>query len=114
MRERRAGSDEELHQPQDLLAALAMRPAAVRSAIRRAGRVSDAGNSPAKGVGPSRYFCAEALQPRDDQILAGLVRQFEKGQYEPEFDWDTIRREREIDIAEGIDSGWTGVPPHTC
>lgn len=68
-------------------------------------------NSPEKGVGPSRYFCAQALQPRDDEILAGLVQQFEKGQYEPEFDWDSIRREREIDIAEGIDSGWTGVTP---
>ncbi len=68
-------------------------------------------NSPAKGVGPSRYYCAEALQPRDDEILVGLVQQFEKGQYEPEFDWDTIRRERETDIAEGIDSGWTGVTP---
>ncbi len=68
-------------------------------------------NSPAKGVGPSRYYCAEALQPRDDEILVGLVQQFEKGQYKPEFDWDTIRRERENDIAEGIDSGWTGVTP---
>ncbi len=68
-------------------------------------------NSPEKGVGPSRYFCTEALQPRDDGILIGLVRKFDKGQYRPEFDWDTIRREREIDIAEGIDSGWTGVTP---
>ena len=68
-------------------------------------------NSPAKGVGPSRYFCTEAVQPRDDGILNALVQQFDRGQYEPEFDWDTIRREREIDIAEGIDSGWTGVTP---
>jgi ectoine hydroxylase len=66
-------------------------------------------NSPAKGVGPSRYFCTQALQSRDDRILAGLVRQFEKGQYEPQFDWDTFRYEREIEIAEGIDSGWTSV-----
>ena len=43
--------------------------------------------------------------------MAGIVQQFDKGQYRPEFDWDTIRREREIDIAEGIDSGWTGVTP---
>ena len=42
-------------------------------------------NSPEKGVGPSRYYCAEALQPRDDEILVGLVQQFEKGQYKPEF-----------------------------
>ena len=68
-------------------------------------------NSPAKGVGPSRYYCAEALRPRDDEILAGLVQQFEKGQYKPGFDWDTIRHERENDIAEGIDSGWTDVTP---
>ena len=68
-------------------------------------------NSPAEGVGPSRYYCTEALQPRDDEILFGLVQQFEKGQYKPEFDWDTIRRERENDIAEGIDSGWTGLTP---
>jgi ectoine hydroxylase len=68
-------------------------------------------NSPEKGVGPSRYFCTEALQARDDGILIGFVQQFDDGQYRPEFDWDTIRREREIDIAEGIDSGWTGVTP---
>ena len=43
--------------------------------------------------------------------MAGIVQQFDKGQYRPGFDWDTIRREREIDIAEGIDSGWTGVTP---
>ncbi|GMQ90425.1 MAG: hypothetical protein BMS9Abin10_0802 [Gammaproteobacteria bacterium] len=68
-------------------------------------------NSPARGVGPSRYHCTEALQPRDDGVLAKLADDFEAGRYRPELDWDAIRDEREADIREGIDSGWTGVTP---
>ncbi len=69
------------------------------------------GNSPARGVGPSRYHCTEALQPRDDGVLAKLAQDFETGRYQPELDWSAIRDEREADIREGIDSGWTGVTP---
>ena len=53
----------------------------------------------------------EALQPRDDGVLVQLTEDFERGRYRPELDWDAIRGERETDVREGIDSGWTGVTP---
>jgi len=68
-------------------------------------------NCPPKGVGPSRYQCMGPLRARDDQILADLAREFRAGRYTPELDWDAIAREREIDIAEDIDSGWTDLTP---
>ena len=68
-------------------------------------------NCPPKGVGPSRYQCTGPLRARDDQILADLAREFRAGRYTPELDWDAIAREREIDIAEDIDSGWTDLTP---
>jgi ectoine hydroxylase len=68
-------------------------------------------NSPAPGVGPSRYQCAGPLHGRDDHLLADLARKFRAGNYSPELDWDAIQREREIDIAEDIDSGWTDLTP---
>jgi hypothetical protein len=51
------------------------------------------------------------LLPRDDEVLARLVRDFHAGRYTPELDWDAIAHEREIDIAEDIDSGWTDLTP---
>jgi len=69
------------------------------------------GNCPPKGVGPSRYHCTGPLRPRDDQVLAGLARDFRAGRYTPQLDWDAIQHEREIDIAEDIDSGWTDLTP---
>lgn len=69
------------------------------------------GNCPPKGVGPSRYQCTGPLRARDDRILADLAREFRAGRYTPELDWDAIAHEREIDIAEGIDSGWTDLTP---
>jgi ectoine hydroxylase len=69
------------------------------------------GNSPAKGVGPSRYQCTGPLAGRDDRKLADLARAFRVGDYSPELDWDAIREERDIDVAEDIDSGWTDLTP---
>jgi len=69
------------------------------------------GNCPAQGVGPSRYQCKGPLGARDDQVLAGLARDFRAGRYTPQLDWDAIQHEREIDIAEDIDSGWTDLTP---
>lgn len=68
-------------------------------------------NCPPPGVGPSRYQCSRPLRSRDDQVLADLAREFRAGSYSPELDWDAIGREREIDIAEDIDSGWTDLTP---
>lgn len=69
------------------------------------------GNRPPPGVGPSRYHCAGPLHGRDDRLLADLAREFRAGRYSPELDWGAIQREREIDIAEDIDSGWTDLTP---
>ena len=69
------------------------------------------GNAPPAGVGPSRYQCTGALAARDDAELAGLARELHAGRYSPDLDWDAIAREREIDIAEDIDSGWTDLTP---
>jgi hypothetical protein len=68
-------------------------------------------NCPPKGVGPSRYQCTGPLRARDDQVLANLVRDFRAGRYTPELDWAALQHEREIDIAEDIDSGWTDLTP---
>jgi len=68
-------------------------------------------NCPPKGVGPSRYQCTGPLHARDDQVLANLVRDFRAGRYTPELDWAALQHEREIDIAEDIDSGWTDLTP---
>ena len=68
-------------------------------------------NCPPKGVGPSRYQCTGSLRGRNDRLLAELVREFRAGRYTPGLDWDAIGREREIDIAEEIDSGWTDLTP---
>jgi hypothetical protein len=51
------------------------------------------------------------LTGRDDALLAGLAREHRAGRYTPALDWDAIQREREIDIAEDIDSGWTDLTP---
>ena len=69
------------------------------------------GNCPPKGVGPSRYQCTGPLNARDDRLLTDLARQLRAGRYTPELDWAAIQREREIDIAEDIDSGWTDLTP---
>ncbi len=69
------------------------------------------GNCPPKGVGPSRYQCAGPLGARDDQVLARLAQDFRAGRYTPELDWNAIQIEREIDIAEDINSGWTDLTP---
>jgi len=69
------------------------------------------GNRPPPGVGPSRYQCAGPLHGRDDRLLANLARDFRAGRYSPALDWDAIQRERAIDIAEDIDSGWTDLTP---
>ena len=69
------------------------------------------GNCPPKGVGPSRYQCTGPLRARDDQVLADLLRDFRAGRYTPELDWAALQHEREIDIAEDIDSGWTDLTP---
>jgi L-proline 4-hydroxylase len=69
------------------------------------------GNAPPAGVGPSRYQCTGALDARDDDLLAGLVQAFHAGRYAPDLDWSAIAREREVDIAEDIDSGWTDLTP---
>jgi hypothetical protein len=69
------------------------------------------GNRPPLGVGPSRYQCAGPLHGRDDRLLANLARDFRAGSYSPALDWDAIQRERAIDIAEDIDSGWTDLTP---
>ena len=69
------------------------------------------GNCPPPGVGPSRYQCSGPLRARDDRLLADLAREFRAGRYSPELDWAAIQREREIDIAEDIDSGWTDLTP---
>ena len=68
-------------------------------------------NSPPEGVGPSRYQCTGALRPRDDQVLADLANELRFGRYEPTLDWVAIGHERDIDIAENIDSGWTDLTP---
>ena len=68
-------------------------------------------NCPPKGVGPSRYQCTGPLQGGDDGTLAELVREYRAGRYTPGLDWDAIQLEREIDIAEEIDSGWTDLTP---
>lgn len=68
-------------------------------------------NCPPRGVGPSRYQCTAALRPRDDRSLADLAREFRAGRYSPALDWGAIERERAIDIAEDIDSGWTDLTP---
>lgn len=68
-------------------------------------------NCPPKGVGPSRYQCTGPLRARDDQVLANLARDFRAERYTPELDWGAIEHEREIDIAEDIDSGWTDMTP---
>ncbi|GMQ96126.1 MAG: ectoine hydroxylase [Gammaproteobacteria bacterium] len=68
-------------------------------------------NCPPKGVGPSRYQCTGPLRARDDRVLADLARELRAGRYTPELDWAAIQREREIDIAEDIDSGWTELTP---
>ncbi len=70
-----------------------------------------ASNSPAPGTSPSRYLCTSPLTGRDDALLAGLAREHRAGRYTPALDWDAIQREREIDIAEDIDSGWTDLTP---
>lgn len=69
------------------------------------------GNSPPEGVGPSRYQCPGPLPGRDDGRLAELARAFRAGEYTPTLDWDAIREERDIDVAEDIDSGWTDLTP---
>ena len=69
------------------------------------------GNRPPKGVGPSRYQCPGALASCDDGQLADLARSFRAGDYTPRLDWDAIREERDIDVAEDIDSGWTDLTP---
>jgi len=69
-------------------------------------------NCPPPGVGPSRYQCAGGpLRGRDDGALAELARALRAGRYAPALDWDAIARERAIDIAEDIDSGWTDLTP---
>ena len=68
-------------------------------------------NCPPKGVGPSRYQCTGPLRGRDDGDLAELLREYRAGRYTPGLDWDAIQHEREIDIAEDIDSGWTDLTP---
>jgi ectoine hydroxylase-related dioxygenase (phytanoyl-CoA dioxygenase family) len=68
-------------------------------------------NSPAPGTSPSRYLCKEPLRGHDDRRLAELTRDMRAGRYTPRLDWDAIQREREIDIAEDIDSGWTDLTP---
>ena len=62
-------------------------------------------------MGPSRYQCPGPLQGRDDRVLAHLARDFRAGRYTPTLDWGAIQQEREIDIAEDIDSGWTDLTP---
>lgn len=69
------------------------------------------GNSPPEGVGPSRYRCPGPLRGRGDAELATLARAFHAGDYTPALDWDAIARERDIDVAEAIDSGWTDLTP---
>jgi hypothetical protein len=69
------------------------------------------GNRPAPGVGPSRYQCTGPLQARDDRELAALARGLRSGTCVPELDWAAIGRERDTDIAEDIDSGWTQLTP---
>ena len=44
-------------------------------------------------------------------MLAELAREFRAGRYTPALDWVAIHSEREIDIAEDIDSGWTDLTP---
>jgi ectoine hydroxylase len=68
-------------------------------------------NSPAPGASPSRYLCKHPLIARDDDRLTELTREYRAGRYTPELDWNAIQREREIDIAEDIDSGWTDLTP---
>ncbi len=68
-------------------------------------------NCPPEGVGPSRYQCTGPLRGRDDGILAALAREYRAGRYTPGLDWDAIGHEREIDIAEDINSGWTDLTP---
>jgi len=68
-------------------------------------------NCPPPGVGPSRYQCTGPLRGRDDRELANLARALRAGSYSPELDWGAIERERAIDIAEDIDSGWTDLTP---
>ena len=43
--------------------------------------------------------------------LTDLARAFRAGDYTPTLDWDAIREERDIDVAEDIDSGWTDLTP---
>jgi hypothetical protein len=69
------------------------------------------GNRPPPGVGPSRYQCTGPLRARYDRVLASLAREHRAGGYTPVLDWAAIRHERDIDIAEDIDSGWTDLTP---
>lgn len=69
------------------------------------------GNSPPAGVGPSRYQCRGALPGVDDGVLAGLAAAWRAGDYVPRIDWDAYQEERDIDVAEDIDSGWTDLTP---
>ena len=39
------------------------------------------------------------------------MRAFQAGEYSPALDWEAITRERDIDVAEDIDSGWTDLTP---
>ena len=69
------------------------------------------GNSPPEGVGPTRYRCPGPLPGRDDAELAALARALREGRYVPALDWEAITRERDLDVAEAIDSGWTDLTP---
>ena len=69
------------------------------------------GNCPPEGVGPSRYQCTGVLRGRDDRALTELAQAYGAGRYTPALDWDAIQQEREIDIAEDINSGWTDLTP---
>jgi hypothetical protein len=69
------------------------------------------GNCPPEGVGPSRYRCTDPLRGRDDRALADLAQALRCGRFTPALDWDAIQRERDVDIAEDIDSGWTDLTP---
>ena len=68
-------------------------------------------NCPPEGVGPSRYHASEAIRARDDAVLRRLARDFRAGRYRPDIDWDAVGRERDLDIAEGVDSGWSDLTP---
>ena len=69
------------------------------------------GNCPPPGVGPSRYHASEAIRARDDAVLGALAADFRAGRYVPGIDWQAVARERDLDIAEGVDSGWSDLTP---